>query len=61
MLALESLGEDAEAEAPILWPPDAKSRLIVFPVSWLFSSGGQRTGVSASPNYLTVNIVYPFP
>ena len=28
MLALESLGEDAEAEAPILWPPDAKSRLI---------------------------------
>ena len=28
MLALESLGEDAEAEAPILWPPDAKIRLI---------------------------------
>ena len=32
-----------------------------FPMSWLFLSGSQRTRVSASPSYLSVNIVYPFP
>ena len=39
---------DAEAEAPILWPPDAMSQL--------FASGGQSIGVSASTSVLPMNI-----
>ena len=38
---------DAEAEAPILWPSDGKS--------WLFASGGQSIGVSASTSVLPMN------
>ena len=32
-----------------------------FPMSWLFSSGGQSTGASASPSVLPMNIQYWFP
>ena len=44
---------DAEAEAPILWPPDAKS--------WLFASGGHSIGASALAPVLPRNIQCCFP
>ena len=37
---------DAEAEAPILWPPDGKSRLIVEDLDAGKDRGQEETGVT---------------
>ena len=61
---------DVEAETPILWPPDEKSRLIGkdpgandpdgktsnIPMSQLFGLGGQSIGAPASASVLPMNI-----
>ena len=39
---------DAEAETPILWPPDVKS--------WLSETGGHSNGISVSASVLPMNI-----
>ena len=48
-------------QCPLLLPPSVFPSIRVFPVSWLFTSGGQRTGASASASVLPVNIQGWFP
>ena len=59
---------DAEAETPILWPPDVKSQLVGtdlatgnFLMSQLLASGGQNIGASSSASVFPMNIQGLFP
>ena len=47
--------------APLLLPSIFPSIRVSFPMSWLFASGGQSIGVSASASVLPINIQNWFP
>ena len=46
---------------PFFWCPQSLPASKSFPVSWLFASGGQSIGASASPSVLPMNIQGRFP